>query len=91
MQNKSNLKAQLCGYVEWLFATVEPVQSIVAGFANRYKAGMSVGDIYHAMISRFSQYAASFHVGENLVTVSKNCALFIQQAVSTLPFNCQIH
>lgn len=88
--NKNTLLARLTGYIGWLQVVVEPVQSIVDDFADRYKAGMAVGDIESAMLSRWSHCASSFHVGKGLEEVSKHCAVCIHQAVSISHFHFEL-
>lgn len=79
--NKNMLLARLCGYSGWLKAAVEPVQAVLEHFALLYNAGMAAGDSEGAMLSRWSYCAASFYIGVDLVGLSKNCILFLQQAV----------
>ena len=88
--NKNTLLARLCGYIGWLQAVVEPVQSVVDHFADKYTAGMVVGDIESAMLSRWSHCLASFHVGKGLEEVSKHCAVCIHQAVSITHFHFEL-
>jgi len=79
--NKFILLARICGYIGWLNAAVEPLQSVLDGFLDRHNAGMLAGDHESAMLSRWGWCAVSFHSGnDSLLALSKQVVVLIRQA-----------
>jgi len=71
-----------CGYIAWLKAVVEPVQSVMCDFGDAYTSSMLAGDIGNAMLNRWAYCAASLylHGGIPLVALSKNFANCVQHS-----------
>ena len=81
--NKFTFLARICGYIGWLNAVVEPLQSVLGGFLDRHNAGMLAGDHESAMLSRWACCVVSFHSGMDLLpALSKQVVILIRQAVS---------
>jgi hypothetical protein len=80
--NKFIFLARICGYIGWINAVVEPLQSVLDGFLDRHNAGMLAGDHESAMLSRWAYCAVSFHSGVGLLALSKQVVILIHQAVS---------
>mmetsp|Transcript_37833 Transcript_37833/g.66339 ORF Transcript_37833/g.66339 Transcript_37833/m.66339 type:complete len:448 (+) Transcript_37833:2-1345(+) len=78
--NKNMLLARSCGYIVWLKAFVEPVQSVLRHFSDHYNSGMLAGDVESAMLSRWAYCAASLDAGSSLAALSKHFMMCVQQS-----------
>eukprot|EP00581_Thalassiosira_minuscula_P014649 CAMPEP_0183717158 /NCGR_PEP_ID=MMETSP0737-20130205/10846_1 /TAXON_ID=385413 /ORGANISM="Thalassiosira miniscula, Strain CCMP1093" /LENGTH=1487 /DNA_ID=CAMNT_0025946545 /DNA_START=29 /DNA_END=4489 /DNA_ORIENTATION=+ len=79
--NKNSLIARTSGYISWLKAAVEPVQTVITDFADHYNCGMLTGDIESAMLSRWSYCAGSLYVGMiPLRSLSKQFVMCVKQS-----------
>ena len=63
---------------------VEPIQTVVDNFPDRYNSAMMVGDVDMACLSLLAYCVGKLTVGENLFTLSKSYIACIKQSVSNV-------
>ena len=78
--NRHALRSRLCRELAWR-SLVEPQQSMVPHFHDRYNSAMLTGDVESAMICLLTYCTASFYSGTNLASLSKTFRSCIKQSV----------